>query len=107
MSPIERRNSPARVRGRERGFEIQLGELGGFELRPTRLFLWPGSDRESESRVLSLGRPPRNLLLPRKESEYRAGSVRVRAIGNPLMTIALAAVQTAKTVRRRGSSARG
>jgi hypothetical protein len=57
--------------------------------------------------VLSLGRPPRNLFLPRKESEYRAGSVRVRAIGNPLMTIALAAVQTAKAVRRRGSSAQG
>jgi hypothetical protein len=107
MGLIERRNSPARVRGRERGFEIQLGELGGFELRPTRLFLWPGPNRESEARVLSLGRPPRNLLLPRTESEYRAGSVRVRSVGNPLMTVALAAVQTAKAVRRRGSSARG
>jgi hypothetical protein len=107
MGLIERRNSPARVRGRERGFEIQLGELGGFELRPTRLFFWPGTDREAESRVLSLGRPPRNLLLPRKESEYRAGSIRVRAVGNPLMTVALAAVQTAKAVRRHGSSARG
>jgi hypothetical protein len=108
MGLIERRDSPARVRGRERGFEIQLGELGGFELRPTRFFLWPGSDRDGQSRrVLSLGQPPRSLLLPRKESEYRAGAVRMRSVGNPLMTLALAAVQTAVAVRRRGSSARG
>jgi hypothetical protein len=104
MGLIERRNSAARVRGRERGFEVQLGELGGFELRPTRVFLWTGTDREEEPRVLSLGRAPRNLFLPRKESEYKAGAVRVRSVGNPLMTVALAAVQTVKTVRRRGSS---
>jgi hypothetical protein len=107
MGPIERRNLPARVRGRERGFEIQLGELGGFELRPTRLFLWPGSDRDTQARVLSLGRAPRNLLLPRTQTEYRAGSVRLTSVGNPLMTLALAAVQTARAARRRGSSARG
>ena len=107
MGPIERRNSPPRVRGRERGFEVQLGELGGFELRPTRLFLWPGVDRDRQSRVLSLGRAPRNLLLPRAESEYQAGAVRMRSVGNPLMTLALAAVHTAKAVRRRGSSDRG
>ena len=86
---------------------MQLGELGGFELRPTRLFLWPGSNRETQSRVLSLGRAPRNLLLPRGETEYRAGSVRMTSVGNPLMTMALAAVQTVQAVRKRGSSARG
>jgi hypothetical protein len=107
MGPIERRNSPERVRGRERGVEVQLGQLGGFELRPTRLFLWPGEDRETQARVLSLGRAPRNLLLPRSETVYRAGSVQMTSVGNPLMTVALAAVQTAKAIRRRGSSARG
>ena len=107
MGLIERRNSPARVRGRERGFEVQLGDLGGFELRPTRLFLWPGSDREGQARVLSLGRAPRSLLLPRKENEYVAGAVRMRSVGNPLMTLALAAVHTARAVRRRESSDRG
>ena len=49
MGLVERRSTPARVRGRERGFEVQLGDLGGFELRPTRLFLWPGLDRESQA----------------------------------------------------------
>jgi hypothetical protein len=104
MSLIERRTSPERVRGRERGFEVQLGELGGFELRPTRLFLWPGSDREGQARILSLGREPRSLLLPRRESEYIAGAVRMRSVGNPLMTLALAALQTAQALRRRESS---
>jgi hypothetical protein len=107
MGLIERRSTAARVRGRERGFEVQLGELGGFELRPTRLFLWPGLDRESQARVISLGTAPRSLVLPRKESEYIAGAVRMRSVGNPLMTLALAAVHTAKAVRRRGSSGRG
>ena len=107
MSLVERHSSPGRVRGRERGFEVQLGELGGFELRPTRLFLWPGSDREGQARILSLGRAPRNLLLPRRESEYVAGAVRMRSVGNPLMTLALATVHTAKAVRRRGSSHQG
>jgi hypothetical protein len=36
-----------------------------------------------------------------------AGAVRMRSVGNPLMTLALAAVHTAKAVRRRGSSDRG
>lgn len=100
MGLIERKNSAPRVRGRERGFEVQLGELGGFELRPTRFFLWTGAERQERERILSLGRAPRNLLIPRKESEYRAGSVRVRAVGNPLMTVALAAIQTVRTVKR-------
>jgi hypothetical protein len=100
MGLIERRNSPGRVRNRERGFEVQLGELGGFELRPTRVFVWTGVERRERERILSLGRAPRNLLIPRKESEYRAGAVRVRAVGNPLMTVALAAIQAARTVKR-------
>ena len=107
MPPIERRRGDEPVTGVERTFELQVGSLGGFELRPTRLFLWPGIDRDRESRVLSFGRPPRNLLLPRTESEYQAGAVRMRSVGNPLMTVALAAVETAKAFRRRGSSARG
>src|SRR5215210_2349492 len=33
------------VRGVERTFEVQVGALGGFELRPTRCFLWLGEER--------------------------------------------------------------
>jgi hypothetical protein len=95
MGLIERRTGD-KVRGRERSLEIQLGGLGGFEVRPTRFFLWSGGQREGRERVLSLGTPPRSLALPRRERELRAGSVRVRSLGNPLMTMALAGIHAAR-----------
>ncbi len=42
----------------ERSLELQLGALGGFDLRPTRLFVWKGDERESQARIVSLGFPP-------------------------------------------------
>lgn len=99
MSRIERRRSAARVRGRERELELQLGAFGGFELRPTRLFLWTGKERTGRERVVSLGSPPRSLLIPRRERELHAGAVRLRSLGNPLMTIALAGVHAVRAVR--------
>jgi hypothetical protein len=100
MSRIERRESAARVRGRERELEVQLGGVFGFELRPTRLFVWSGKDRAGRERVLSLGTAPRNLMIPRRERELNAGVVRVRSLGNPLMTIALAGVHAVRAARR-------
>lgn len=95
MALIERREGDE-VRGRERSLEIQVGGLGGFEVRPTRFFLWPGAEREDRERVVSLGSAPRSLSLPRREREFRAGSVRVRSLGNPLMTMALAGVHAVR-----------
>ena len=95
MSLIERREGK-RVRGRERSLEIQVGGLGGFEVRPTRFFIWSGEEREGRERVVSLGSAPRSLTLPRREREVRAGSVRVRSLGNPLMTVALAGVHAVR-----------
>jgi hypothetical protein len=92
MSLIERRAGQELVRGAERALEVRLGALGGFELRPTRLFLWSGEEREATQRVVSLGREPRSLDIPRREQELRVGGVEVRSLGNPLMTIALAGV---------------
>jgi hypothetical protein len=100
MSRIERRESAARVRGRERELEVQLGALGGFELRPTRLFVWTGNERAGRERVVSLGSAPRNLMIPRRERELNAGGVRVRSLGNPLMTVALAGVHAVRAARR-------
>jgi hypothetical protein len=100
MSRIERRESAGRVRGRERQFEVQLGTLGGFDLRPTRVFLWFGEERAGRERLLSLGSAPRSLTIPRRERELRAGVVRVRSLGNPLMTIALAGVHAVRAARR-------
>jgi hypothetical protein len=101
MSRIERRRSATRVRGRERELEVQLGGLGGFELRPTRLFVWSGQARSGRERVLSLGSAPRSLMIPRRERELTAGVIRVRSLGNPVMTIALAGVHAVRAARRR------
>ena len=100
MAQVERRETGARVRGRERELEVQLGALGGFELRPTRLFVWTGNERAGRERLVSLGSAPRNLMIPRRERELRAGAVRVRSLGNPLMTLALAGVHAVKAARR-------
>jgi hypothetical protein len=99
MALIER-HSGDEVRGRERSFEIQLGGLGGFEVRPTRFFLWGGEQREGRERVVSLGSPPQNLSLARREREVRAGSVQVRSLGNPFMTVALAGVHAVRKAVR-------
>jgi hypothetical protein len=99
MGPIERRAGD-RVRGRERSLEIQVGGLGGFEVRPTRFFLWSGEERDGRERVVSLGSAPRSLTLPRREREVRAGAVRVRSLGNPLMTVALAGVHMVRRAVR-------
>lgn len=99
MGRLERREGAARVRGRERELEVQLGSLGGFEVRPTRVFLWRGQDRAGRERVVSLGSAPRSLMIPRRERELQAGLVRVRSLGNPLMTIALAGVHAVRAAR--------
>ena len=98
MGSEKRERKPARVRGIERSLEVQLGSLGGFDLRPTRFFVWAGEDRKGRERVVPLDSPPRNLRIPRRERRVEVGLVRARTLGNPLMTIALAGVHAAKKV---------
>jgi hypothetical protein len=92
---------PDRVRGVERSVQIQLGSIGGFDLRPTRFFVWSGEEREGHERVLPLGSAPRSILIPRRPREIDAGPVHVRTLGNPLMTLALAGVHAARRLRSR------
>ena len=88
------------VRGVERTLEVQLGGLGGIEVRPTRVFLWNGPERAGHERLLALGTPPQSLDLPRREREVGAGGVRVRTLGNPLVTLALVGVHAARAALR-------
>jgi hypothetical protein len=104
MEPAESSTPPERVRGVERSFQVQVGGLGGFELRPTRFFVWGGAEREGAERILPLGARPRNLLVPRRPREVQAGAVHVRTLGNPLLTVALAGVYAARRVRKTRSS---
>jgi hypothetical protein len=99
MGQVDRERKPARVRGVERSLQVQVGDLGGFDLRPTRFFVWTGADRAGHERILPSA--PRSLTIPRRPREVQAGSVEMRTIGNPLMTVALAGVQVARTLRRK------
>ncbi len=96
MSLVERSQTPAEIRGVERTLEVRVGSLGGFELRPTRLFVWKGEEREGHEQLVPLGERPAGLDYPRRETNLRAGSVEVRTLGNPLMTLALAGVVALK-----------
>lgn len=90
MALLERNVQPEPIRGTERAFEIKLGSLGGVEVRPTRLFVWKGSEREVAERVVPLADRPVGLSHARQESTIRAGAVELRSRGNPLMTLAIA-----------------
>ena len=91
MALVERERQPDQVRGTERSLEVKLGVLGGFELRPTRLFLWKGAERADE-RLVAFGERPSGLDYGRHETSTRAGSVEMRTVGNPLLTVAMASV---------------
>lgn len=90
MGLVERDRSPEEITGAERTVEVRLGSLGGFELRPTRLFVWKGPERAESEKLVPLGDRPAGLDYERHETTTKAGSVEVRTLGNPLMTIALA-----------------
>jgi hypothetical protein len=106
-TPETTADKPVRRKGVERALEVQLGTLGGFEVRPTRIFLWGGEERAGHERIVSLGSPPRNLRIPRSEREVEAGGVRVRTLGNPLMTVALAGVQVVRRLSQESASESG
>jgi hypothetical protein len=107
VEPGTERGKPVRRRGVERSVEVQLGPLGGFDLRPTRVFLWVGEEREGRERIVSLGSAPRSLRIPRRERELETRGVRVRSLGNPLMTVALAGVHVARRVARERAAIAG
>ena len=88
MAPVERERSLEEISGAERAFEVKLGSLGGFELRPTRLFVWRGAVRDDE-KVLPLAERPVGLDESRAESTIRVGSIHVRSRGNPVLTLAI------------------
>ena len=104
MDEAERETKPERVSGVERSLQVEIRGLGGFELRPTRVFVWGGEERAANERILPLGSAPRSLTIPRRPRERQAGAVELKMLGNPVMTIALACVHAARALRRRAVS---
>jgi hypothetical protein len=101
MAEEQKETKPERVRDVERSLQVELKGLGGFELRPTRLFVWGGEERRANERVLPLGSAPRSLTIPRRRRERQAGAVELTTLGNPVLTIALAGVHAVKALGRR------
>ncbi len=101
MDEAQQGTKPERVRNVERSLQVEVKGLGGFELRPTRLFLWGGEERGTTERILPLGSPPRSLTIPRRRRERQAGAVELTTLGNPVLTIALAGVHAVKALGRR------
>lgn len=98
MAPLERNVSPVPVTGAERALEVKLGALGGFEVRPTRVFLWKGDDRRRSERLVPLADRPVGLEYERRESTVRLGQIEIRSRGNPLMTLAMAGAIALKRI---------
>ena len=104
MDEAQRDAKPERIRGLERSLQVEIRGVGGFELRPTRVFVWGGGERAGNERILPLGSPPRSLTIPRRPRERHAGAVELRTLGNPVLTVALAGVHVARALRRRAVS---
>jgi hypothetical protein len=101
MDEAQAETKPERIRDVERSLQVEVKGLGGFELRPTRLFVWGGEERAANERILPLGAAPRSLTIPRRRRERQAGSVELTTLGNPVLTIALAGVHLARAAKRR------
>lgn len=101
MAEEQEQTKPERIRGVERSLQVEVRGLGGFELRPTRVFVWGGDERRASERVLPLGSAPRSLTIPRRPRERQAGGVELTTLGNPVLTVALAGVHLARALRRR------
>ena len=83
---------------------LEVAGAFGLDVRPTRVLVWLGPGRRP-ARVLSLGRAPRVLRVPRRRRHYGAGPVRVTVLGNPLLTLGQAGVGFARA-RRASARAR-
>jgi hypothetical protein len=103
MDETQSETKPDRVSGVERSLAVEIRGLGGFELRPTRVFVWGGAERDRSQRVLPLGSVPKSLTIPRRPRERQAGAVELRTLGNPVLTIALAGVHATRALRRRAA----
>jgi hypothetical protein len=87
-------------KGLERQVTVQAGGLFGVDLRPSRLFFWLGRRDDHEPYIVSLERKPRVLRYPRQRRFLHLGGGQVSYLGNPLVTLTLAAWGWFRHLRR-------
>jgi hypothetical protein len=84
------RQSRELERGVERQIVLQVGPLVGIDVRPSRMFVWYGSQRAGMERIVSLDRAPRVLRQARPRRYLQLPGLEVSYLGNPAVTLALA-----------------
>ena len=84
------RQSNELEQGVERQIVLQFGPLVGVDLRPSRLFMWAGTERAGTQRIVSLDRAPRVLRRAHQRRYLQLPGVEVSYLGNPAVTLALA-----------------
>lgn len=89
MAVLDSRQALKAEHDQERQLTVQVGPLLGFDVRPSRMFFWLGSERDRGQRIVSLGRPPRVLRRPQQRRFVRAGHTEVSYLGNPVVTVGL------------------
>jgi hypothetical protein len=92
MAEVSTTRSAAPERGQERQVSLQVGQLFGVDLRPSRVFLWPGEVREGNERIISLGSPPSGLRSAHRRRFVQLGATRISYLGNPAVTVGLSAI---------------
>ena len=102
---VEARRSAVVERGQERQVSVQVGRSFGFDLRPSRLFVWAGPEREDHERIVSLGKPPARMQAPRRRRWLKVGPAEISYLGSPAVTVPLSAWRYAQHARKRAREA--
>jgi hypothetical protein len=97
---ISTRTAEQPEKGLERQVTVQAGSLFGLDLRPSRLFFWLGDRHDHEPFIVSLDRRPRVLRFARQRRFVHLGGGQVSYLGNPLVTMWLAAWGWFRHLRR-------
>jgi hypothetical protein len=90
----------------ERRVALQVGDLFGVDVRPSRTFVWLGRRRAGQEAIVSLGGPP---SVPRRALEERTkqvGATEITYAGSPAVTVPLTAYRAAREVLRRRAARR-
>lgn len=90
----------------ERRIALQVGDLFGVDVRPSRTFVWLGRRRAGQEAIVSLGGPP---SVPRRALEERTkqvGATQITYAGSPAVTVPLSAYRAAREVLRRRAARR-
>ncbi len=90
----------------ERRVALQVGDLFGVDVRPSRTFVWLGRRSAGHEAIVSLGGPPSVPRRPLEEHSAQLGPAEISYAGNPALTVPLSAYRAAREALRRRAARR-